>query len=256
MGDKLPVTVTVILPTRNEEEAIEPTIDSIPTGWCTKLEILIVDGNSSDKTRELALKKGARVHLEDRRGYGRAYRTGFDIASHDIIVTMDADCTYPAELVPKLVKKLIDEDLQFITCDRLSLAEDGSMSGLHGFGNWALSFTARLLFGYGIKDSQSGMWVFRKSIFENPKMRPTNDGMPLSEEIKILARKNLGKSKAIEISVPYRPRVGDAEIHTWGDGWKNFKFLFAKRFGLNRTRTPWGSRDTNPDSTNKNLPEQ
>ena len=84
MGDILPATVTVILPARNEEE-----------------EILVVDGNSSDKTRELALKKGARVHLEDRRGYGRAYRTGFDIASHDIIVTMDADCTYPAELVPK-----------------------------------------------------------------------------------------------------------------------------------------------------------
>ena len=256
MGEKLPVTVTVILPTRNEEEAIEPTIDSIPTGWCKKLEILIVDGNSIDKTRELALSKGARVHLEDRRGYGRAYRTGFDIASHDIIVTMDADCTYPAELVPKLVKKLVDEDLQFITCDRLSLAEDGSMSGLHGFGNWALSFTARLLFGYGIKDSQSGMWVFRKSVFDNHKMRPTNDGMPLSEEIKILARKHLGKSNAIEVSVPYRPRVGDAEIHTLGDGWKNFKFLFAKRVGLNRTRTPWGSRESNPDSTNKNLPEQ
>lgn len=256
MGDKLPVTVTVILPTRNEEEAIEPTIDSIPTGWCNKLEILIVDGNSTDKTRELALKKGARVHLEDRRGYGRAYRTGFDIASNDIIVTMDADCTYPAELVPKLVKKLLDEDLEFITCDRLSLAEDGSMSGLHGFGNWALSFTARLLFGYGIKDSQSGMWVFRKSIFENQKMRPTNDGMPLSEEMKILARKQLGKSKAIEVSVPYRPRVGDAEIHTWGDGWKNFKFLFAKRVGLNRTKTPWGSRDSNPDSINNDLPEQ
>ena len=84
------------------------------------------------------------------------------------------------------------------------------------------------------------MWVFRKSVFENEKMRPTNDGMPLSEEIKILARRHLGKKKAIEISVPYRPRVGEAEIHTWGDGWKNLKFLFARRFGLHRTRTPWG----------------
>ena len=256
MADSLPVTVTVILPTKNEEEAIEPTIDSIPRGWCKNLEIMIVDGNSTDKTRELALKKGARVHLEDRKGYGRAYRTGFDVAKNDIIVTMDADCTYPAELVPKLVKRLLDDDLDFITCDRLSLAESGSMSGLHGFGNWALSFTARLLFGYGIKDSQSGMWVFRKSIFKNEKMKPSNDGMPLSEEMKILARRHLGKSKAIEISVPYRPRVGDAEIHTWGDGWKNFKFLFAKRLGLNRTKTPWGGRDSNPDSINKNLPEQ
>jgi glycosyltransferase involved in cell wall biosynthesis len=256
MGEVLPVSVTVILPTRNEEEALGPTIDAIPRGWCKDLEIMIVDGNSTDRTREIALEKGIRVHLEPRKGYGRAYRSGFDVASNDIIVTMDADCTYPAELVPDLVKRLVDDDLDFITCDRLSKAEDGSMSGLHGFGNWVLSFTARMLFWYGIKDSQTGMWVFRKSIFENEKMRPTNDGMPLSEEIKILARRHLGRKKAIEISVPYRPRVGEAEIHTWGDGWKNLRFLFARRFGLHRTRTPWGSLETNPDSTTNTLPEQ
>ena len=256
MGDVLPVSVTVILPTRNEEEALGPTIDAIPRGWCKDLEIMIVDGNSSDRTREIALEKDIRVHLEPRKGYGRAYRTGFDVAKNDIIVTMDADCTYPAELVPELVKRLLDDNLDFITCDRLSLAEDGSMSGLHGFGNWVLSFTARMLFWYGIKDSQTGMWVFRKSVFDNEKMRPTNDGMPLSEEIKILARRHLGKKKAIEISVPYRPRVGEAEIHTWGDGWKNLKFLFARRFGLHRTRTPWGGLDSNPDSDNGDLPEQ
>jgi hypothetical protein len=80
--------------------------------------------------------------------------------------------------------------------------------------------------------------------------------MPLSEEMKILARRVLGKDKAVEISVPYRPRVGEAEIHTWGDGWKNFKFLFARRVGLHRTVTPWGGLGSNPDSLNKDLPEQ
>ena len=108
-------------------------------------------------------------------------------------------------------------------------------------------------FGYGIKDSQSGMWVFRKSIFENEKMRPTNDGMPLSEEMKILARRVLGKKKAIEISVPYRPRVGEAVIHTWGDGWKNLRFLYFKRVGLHRTRSPWGPLADNPDSLNGDI---
>jgi len=253
MADRLPVSVTVLLPTRNEEEAIGATIDAIPRDWCDKLEIMIVDGSSTDRTREIALEKGARVHLEPRKGYGRAYRTGFEVAKGDIIVTMDADCTYPAEKVPELVAKLLNDDLEFITCDRLTLAEEGSMSGLHGFGNWMLSFNARMLFWYGIKDSQSGMWVFRKRIFENEAMRPTNDGMPLSEEIKILARRHLGKRKAIEISVPYRPRVGDAEIHTWGDGWKNLKFLYARRLGLHRTVTPWGPNEDNTDSDDGTL---
>jgi len=240
MSDTLPVHVTVVIPTRNEEAAIVDTIRSVPTGWCDSLDFLIVDGNSKDRTRELAEQEGATVYNEPRKGYGRAYRTGFAMAPGEIIVTMDADCTYPGEEVPGLVKKLLDEELDFITCDRLKRAEDGAMSGLHGFGNWVLSFTARALFFYGIHDSQSGMWVFRKEILDNLKMRPTNDGMPLSEEMKINARRCLGKKKAIEVSVPYRTRVGLAEINTWGDGWKNLRFLFSKRLGLNRERTEWG----------------
>ena len=156
MADKLPVSVTIILPTGTRKKPLDLRWTH-PKDWCDELEIMIVDGSSTDKTREIALEKGIRVHLEPRKGYGRAYRTGFVVAKGDIIVTMDADCTYPAEVVPELVKKLIDEDLDFITCDRLTLAEEGSMSGLHGFGNWMLSFNARLAFGYGIKDSQSGM---------------------------------------------------------------------------------------------------
>ena len=176
----------------------------------------------------------------DRKGYGRAYRTGFDVATNDIIVTMDADCTYPAELVPTLVKRLLDDDLDFITCDRLSLAEEGSMPGLHGFGNWVLSKTASILYWYGIHDSQSGMWVFRKSIFEDDRVRPKHDGMPLSQEFKIRARRYLGKKKTAEVSVPYRPRVGEAEINTWGDGLLNLRFLFTHRLGLTQQKTPWG----------------
>ena len=113
MTDVLPVTVTVILPTRNEERHLQ-TSGCNSQRWCEDLEIMIVDGSSTDRTREIALEKNIRVHLEPRKGYGRAYRTGFVVAKNDIIVTMDADCTYPAELVPKLVKKLIDDDLDFV----------------------------------------------------------------------------------------------------------------------------------------------
>ena len=165
--------MTVVIPTRNEEAAIVDTIRSIPNdGWCDKLDFLIIDGNSTDRTRELAESEGATVYLESRKGYGRAYKTGFAMASGDIIVTMDADCTYPGEEVPDLVRKLVSENLQWITCDRLRRAEEGAMPGVHGFGNWVLSTTAKILYWYGIHDSQSGMWVFRKSIFEDERIRP------------------------------------------------------------------------------------
>ena len=63
MTDVLPVTVTVILPTRNEEEALADTVDAIPRDWCEDLEIMIVDGSSTDRTREIALEKNIRVIL-------------------------------------------------------------------------------------------------------------------------------------------------------------------------------------------------
>ena len=106
MAEKLPLHVTVVIPTRNEEAAIVDTIRSIPDdGWCDKLDFLIIDGNSTDRTRELAEGEGASVYVEPRKGYGRAYKTGFAMAPGEIIVTMDADCTKPGEEVPELVKK-------------------------------------------------------------------------------------------------------------------------------------------------------
>ena len=77
----LDVSVTVVIPTRNEEEAIVETIQSVPNnGWCKELDFLIIDGNSTDKTRELAESSGAKVYIEPRKGYGRAYKTGFAMA--------------------------------------------------------------------------------------------------------------------------------------------------------------------------------
>ncbi|NYT12819.1 MAG: glycosyltransferase family 2 protein [Methanomassiliicoccales archaeon] len=186
---------------------------------------MIVDTNSKDRTREIAGSKGARIIDEPRRGYGRAYKTGFESADGEIIATLDADCTYPAEDIPALARTLLSENLDFITTNRFARPEEGAMSSSHRFGNNMLTFTLNLLFGMGIKDSQSGMWVFRKSSLE--KFDLTDDGMPLSEEIKIEAFR---KVKAREIPITYRKRKGEVKLSSWKDGRKNFAFLWKKKF--------------------------
>jgi glycosyltransferase involved in cell wall biosynthesis len=221
------VKVTVIIPTLNEEESIGATIDEIPRESFDELEILIVDGRSTDKTVKIAKSKGARIVMEPRKGYGRAYKTGFRKAQGDIIATLDGDTTYPAEDIPKLVKMLIDKKLDFITCDRLSTLKKGVMSRKHRFGNWMLVKTMNVLHGMHLKDSQSGMWIFRREILK--KINVTSDGMALSEEIKIECFKNKA-IKAIEVPINYRVRVGEVKIESWGDGSANWKFLFKKRF--------------------------
>jgi glycosyltransferase involved in cell wall biosynthesis len=213
----------------NEEASIGEVMDTINDSMKDfegGYEVLVVDTNSKDRTREIARSKGAKIIDEPRRGYGRAYKTGFEKAEGEIIATLDADCTYPAEDIPGLVKTLDSENLDFITCDRLSKLEKGVMSAKHRLGNWILKFTTNILFSMHIKDSQSGMWVFKKSIME--KIHLTSDGMPLSEEIKIEAWKKGFRAK--EIPVIYRMRKGEAKLQSWNDGWRNLKFLFKKRF--------------------------
>src|SRR5262245_3497393 len=160
--------VTIIIPTLNEQFGIEKTISSIPKSEIQSklgydVEILVVDGNSSDSTRDVAIKMGAKVIVEKRKGYGRAYKTGFDYAVGDIIVTIDADDTYPAKQIPDYIQQLTSDHVDFITVNRFSNMEDGSMGRIRRAGNKVLAFLMNLLYSVDIADSQSSMWIMNKS---------------------------------------------------------------------------------------------
>jgi hypothetical protein len=211
----------------NEEKSIGLVIDEVQKALVGRrpFEIIVVDTDSKDRTRAIAAEKGAVVVDEPRRGYGRAYKTGFEKASGELIATLDADMTYPASDIPTIADKLESEGLEFVTTNRFARMDKGAMSGKHRFGNWVLSATARLLFRVKLKDSQSGMWVFRKEIL--PRLVLESDGMSMSEELKVEAFR---KAKSVEVPISYRVRIGDVKLNSWKDGIGNLKYLFKKRF--------------------------
>ena len=91
-----------------------------------------------------------------------------------------------------------------------------------------LTLTAMLLFFRPIRDSQSGMWVFRRAILD--RLRVTSDGMPFSQEIKLEAI--LRGFRFGESHIAYGARIGEVKLQKWRDGWLNLSFLFRKRLGL------------------------
>ncbi len=225
--------VSIVIPTLNEEEGIGVTLDSINKEEFAKreldLEIIIVDGNSQDSTREMAAQRGAKVIIEPRKGYGRAYKTGLKEAGGAIIITGDADGTYPFHLAHEYVDALLKENVDFITTNRFAGLERKAMSFKHFFGNFTLSSTLRLLYGVKIKDSQSGMWIFRSNALKKLKdLEEFNDGMPFSEELKIEMFSH-PEINAKEVPSFLFERKGEAKIESFGDGWKNLKFLIKKR---------------------------
>jgi len=223
--------ISIIIPALNEEEGIEGVIRAIPKNELEKMgfdvQILVVDGNSQDRTRELASKAGAEVIIEPRRGYGRAYKTGFAKASGDIIATADADLTYPVEDIPKFVRVLQEENLDFITTNRFAYMERDAMSFRNQIGNGVLNLATRLLFRLNLRDSQSGMWVFRKDILD--KLLLKSDKMSFSEELKLEAC-HFAKCRWREMPIQYKARVGKIKLRGWRDGFQNLLYLVKKRF--------------------------
>jgi len=218
----------------NEEKSIGSVLDEIHSTMKASgldYEILIVDTDSKDRTREVSKEKGAIVIEEPRRGYGRAYKTGFERAIGGVIATLDADCTYPAEDIPRLYRMLFEENLDFITTNRFGKMEEDAMSKKHRLGNWVLTTMTNVLFGVRLKDSQSGMWVLRKECLQKLDVR--DDGMPFSEEMKIEAFR---KVRSREVPIHFRQRVGEVKLSSWKDGRRNLAFLFKKRFSTSRTR--------------------
>ena len=212
----------------NEEASIGRVIDEVRKALGPRLlEILVVDTDSRDRTREIATAKGARMVPEPQRGYGRAYKTGFHEARGTYIAALDADLTYPAERLPDFLTALESDRADFVSGDRMSHLGGEAMSGMHRIGNAILNAAFRLLYRARIHDSQSGMWMFRRTIL--PRLRLVHDGMAFSEELKIEAIRN--GFRFLEIPVDYRVRVGDKKIRSMSDAAKNLIWLARKRFG-------------------------
>jgi hypothetical protein len=215
--------ITVIIPCLNEEQGVEKILRAMPEFVD---EIIVVDNNSTDRTSEVAASLGAKVIREDVRGYGRSYKRGFGDATGDLIVTLDGDHSYPVDALSYLLEAFRHFEVDFLNASRFPVRDRQAMSLKHHFGNLMLSIAMSVLYFRWVRDSQSGMWVFRRSILKD--MQLESDGMSFSEEIKIEALKN-PRVRFGEISIMYTSRIGEKKLNPWRDGFANLLFLIKKR---------------------------
>jgi dolichol-phosphate hexosyltransferase len=217
-------SITVIIPCLNEEQGIELVLKRMPEFVD---QVIVVDNGSTDRTSDVAHSFGAEVIREEVRGYGRSYKRGFASATSDLIVTLDGDHSYPPDAISYLIEAFLHLEVDFLNASRFPVRDRKAMSFKHKFGNWVLSLAMSLLYFRWVRDSQSGMWVFRRSILQD--MRLESDGMAFSEEIKIEALKS-SRVRFAELSIQYSSRLGEIKLNPWRDGFYNLFFLIKKRF--------------------------
>ena len=116
--------VCVILPALNEEDTIGMVIDEIPMeeierrGY--KVNVMVVNNGSTDRTEEIAREKGAQIIWEPRRGKGMAIRAGFEAMACDFVFILDSDYTYPAVHIPSMLEEL-EEGCDAVSYTHLTL---------------------------------------------------------------------------------------------------------------------------------------
>ncbi|MFI7500465.1 glycosyltransferase family 2 protein [Streptomyces sp. NPDC049687] len=243
-------SLSVVIPALNEAENLPGVFATIPVeeltsaGW--GVEVIIADNGSTDGTAEIAESYGARVVHQPLRGYGNAYKAGIAAARGEVIATGDADCTYPFDDLPRLLSIVDEHQVEFLNTNRLGRENREAMKPSHTVANHALSLVSRKLFKSTMRDSQSGMWVFRRYIWETLKV--TSDGMGFSQEIKNAAVRE--GFRCMEVPIEYRPRGGDVKLNAFSDGVSNVAQLFRHRLRDNAlrtdTRAQWHDRSTRP----------
>ena len=222
--------ITVIIPCLNEEQGIEKVLRRMPEFVD---EVIVVDNGSTDRTSDVA---ALARRAGDSRGRARLrarVQAGFAQATGDVIVTLDGDHSYPPDAISYLLEAFLHLEVDFLNASRFPVRDRQAMSFKHKFGNLVLSLAMSMLYFRWVRDSQSGMWVFRRSILE--EMELVSDGMAFSEEIKIEALRN-PRVRFGEISIQYSSRLGEIKLNPWRDGFHNLFFLIGKRFSRRSKR--------------------
>ena len=217
--------VSVIIPCLNEEGSISECVKKIREAFATEpnIEIIVADNGSTDRSKELALKEGARVVDERRRGYGSAILRGLKEATRDYVVIGDADNTYDFRDAALLVEEL-KKGAEFAMGDRIHGKVDaGAMPWLHQhLGTPVLTWVLNQFFGSHVHDINCGLRAIRRDCIEKLKLK--SPGMEFASEMVIHAQKAGLKFAEIPIRY-YKRREGQAKLRTFRDGWRHLRFI-------------------------------
>ena len=203
--------VDVIIAAWNEEEGIGMTLAEMQRN-CKPKNVLVIDGHSTDRTVEIAKDMGAQVFIQDGIGKGDAISKAIRHIDSDVdyIVVTDADFTYPAKYIQKMIQILENNpSVGMVSGNRFNEhAEKRALINLFYFGNRLLALAHNLLNGINLQDPLTGLRVIRAQILRDWKVK--SQGFDIEVELNHqVERKGYG---IIEVPIRYRKRLGEKKL--------------------------------------------
>lgn len=227
--------ISFYFPCRNESEHLESEVKRLPS---FVEEVIIISNRSTDKTVEVARGLDLKTIVDDRTkkgiGYGYAHMTGLAAATGDIIITADADGTYPIDKLAEMINFMLDNDLDFVSCNRYPLTERDQVGWILQLGVKTLNLETSILYNTPIKDILSGMWLVNSKVKD--KLNLTEGDWNLSPQIKINAALNKD-IKFKEYHIKVNNRLGRTKQKYLKTGLSHLYWIAKNKF-INRKQTP------------------
>jgi dolichol-phosphate mannosyltransferase len=230
LGSGLPAdrpSVTVVVPALNEEDTIQFIVDRCrPYGD----EVMVVDGHSTDRTRELAWKAGARVVLDERKGKGAALRLAAREAIGDVVCYIDADGSHRPADIPFLLQPIFDGVADLVVGSRVTGGSDEMSGGLpefmRTFGSHFITLAVNYRFGVRLTDTQNGFRAIVRDVFLG--LGTTENITTIEQEMIMKALRQ--KRRVMEIPIhEYRRRYGTSRFNA---GKVAFRYVAQTIWGL------------------------
>jgi len=216
--------ISTIIPAYNEQQALAQVVREYEN---YSEELIVVDDGSSDLTPQIAgdlankSDKVKVIHHQTNRGKAQALRTGVKQATGEIIVFTDADLTYPATSVPRLVEK-VKGGADLVLGSRMQRGAE-NMSPLNRLGNSIFSFLTSLIGATTLNDAQTGLRAVRKDKFYQLAV----EAKGLEFETKMTIKASRLGYRIEEIPISYRERVGSSKLRPIKDGLRMLRSLVS-----------------------------
>lgn len=229
--------VAVLLPCFNEETSVEKVVGDfrriLPTA-----AIYVFDNNSSDNTAELASKQGAIVRSVKLPGKGNVVRRMFADIEADIYVMVDGDATYDAASAPKLIQKLIDENLDMVVgCRVEDSKENNNYRPGHRLGNKLLTGSVQKIFNGSFTDMLSGYRVFSNRFVKS--FPAASKRFEIETELTVFTLEM--RLPYGEVMTPYYERLegSESKLSTYRDGIHILRMII-RLYSSERPARFWG----------------
>ena len=216
--------IAVLLPCYNEAQTIAKTVSDFRAAL-PESTVYVFDNASSDNSLVLAQESGATVIPVTQRGKGNVVRAMFREVDADIYVMADADDTYPAQEVEKLISPILEHKADMVTGDRLSTTyySENTRPG-HSLGNALVCSLVSLLWDKKVKDVMTGYRAFSRTFVKNCPIM--SKGFEIETEITLHAIDKRFRLLEVPISYRNRPSGSHSKLNTFQDGFKVLGLIF------------------------------